>query len=107
MSPVARWIVGIAGLLFTLAAFFPLTVSAHMWTALLLGAVVGVIGFEAARRTASWPGALLTLVALWMLASSFVGGVQTGAGHLWTNLLTGLTVVGITAFVHETEVRPA
>lgn len=106
MSPIARWIVSVAGLLFAVTAFLPLTVSAHIWTALLLGAVVGVIGFEAARRTASWPGALISLVALWMLASSFVGGVQTGAGHLWTNLLTGATLVAITVFVHDTEVRP-
>ena len=107
MSGTARWFVGIAGLLFALSGFVPLTVGAHVWTALLLGGIVGVIGFEAARRTTSWPGALITLVALWMVCSSFVGGVQTGAGHLFANLLTGLTLVGIDLFVQDEEVRHA
>ena len=107
MSVTTRWIVGIAGLLFALTGFIPFTASAHVWTALLLGAVVGALGFLAAKRAGSWEGALIALTGLWMLASSFVGGVQTGIGHFWLNLLTGLAVLALTLFVHEPEARRA
>ena len=102
MSLIARWFVGTAGLLFAAAGFAPFTASQHFWTALVLGAIVAVPGFLAARRT-SWLGALLTLAGLWMLVSSFVGGVQTGFGHVALNLLTGIAVVALTLFVHEPE----
>lgn len=102
MSPVARWIVGMAGLLFAAAGFAPFTASQHFWTAIVLGVIVGVPGFLAARRT-SWLGALLTLAGLWMVVSSFVGGVQTGLGHVALNLLTGAAVVALTLFVHESD----
>ena len=102
MSLTARWIAGMAGLLFAAAGFAPFTASQHFWTAIVLGAMVGVPGFLAARRT-SWLGALLTLAGLWMLVSSFVGGVQTGLGHVGLNVLTGIAVVALTLFVHEPE----
>ena len=107
MSATARGIVGIAGLLFAATAFIPLTVSAHVWTAVLLGAIVGGLGLTAAIRTTSWLGALLALAGLWMLVSSFVGGVQTGIGHFWLNLLTGFAVVALTVVVRESEVTRA
>ena len=102
MSLTARWIVGMAGLLVAAAAFTPFTASQHFWTAIVLGAIVGVPGFLAARRT-SWLGALLTLAGLFMVVLSFVGGVQTGLGHALSNLFAGIAVVALTLFVHEPE----
>lgn len=107
MSATARWIVGIGGLLFAATAFVPLMVIAHVWTAVVLGAIVGGLGLAAAIRTTSWPGALLALAGLWMFASSFVGLLQTGIGHLWLNVLTGVAVVALTIFVHESEASRA
>ena len=104
MSATARWTVGVAGLLFAVSGFLPFTASAHVWTAIVLGAVVGAVGFSAAR-TRSWAGALTAFVGLWMLVASFVGGVQTGVGHFWLNLLTGLVVVGLAAFAHKLDAR--
>ncbi len=105
MSTATRWTVGIAGLLFALSAFSPFTAFAHMWAAIVLGAVVGALGFIAARRT-SWAGALVTLVGVSMLTSSFVGELQTGAGHFWWNLLAGLAVVTLVLFVREPAREP-
>ena len=107
MSVTTRWIVGIAGLLFAATAFIPLTVSAHVWTAVLLGAIVGGLGLTAAIRATSWLGALLALAGLWMLALSFVGGVQLGIGHFGVNLLTGVAVVALTIVLRESDVRRA
>ena len=104
MSTTARWIVGVAGLLFAVSGFLPFAASAHVWTAIVLGAVVGAVGFAAAR-TASWAGALTAFVGLWMLVASFVGGVQTGVGHFWLNLLTGLVVVGLAVFAQTLEAK--
>jgi len=104
MSTTARWIVGVAGLLFAVSGFLPFAASAHVWTAIVLGAVVGAVGFAAAR-TASWAGALTAFVGLWMLVASFVGGVQTGVGHFWLNLLTGLVVVGLAVFARKLEAK--
>ena len=101
MSLTVRWFVGIAGLVFALTAFIPVTVSQHVWIALVLGAIVGVPGFVAAATRTSWLGALLTLAGLWMLASSFLGLVQSGFGHVALNLLTGAAVMALTVFVHE------
>lgn len=71
------------------------------------GQCIGVVGFEAARRTASWPGALIALAGRWIIVSSFVGGLQAGTGHLLMNLLTGLTVIALTLFVYEAEATRA
>ena len=106
MSPTARWIAGIAGLIFAAVGFVSITVGTQIWSAVVLGGVVATIGFEAARRSQSWAGALLALVGICMVTLSFVGGVQTGAAHLWASLLAGLTVVGIAVFVHDGEVTP-
>ena len=102
MSLTARWVVGMAGLFFAAAGFAPFTASQHFWTAIVLGAVVGVPGFLAARRT-SWLGALLAFAGLVMIVASIVGGVQTGLGHVAFNLLTGAAVIALTLFVHEPE----
>lgn len=104
MSTAARWTVGVAGLLFAVSGFLPFTASAHVWTAVVLGAIVGAVGLAAAR-TASWGGALVAFLGLWMLVASFVGGVQTGVGHFWLNLLTGLVVVGLAMFAHKLEAK--
>ena len=64
MSTTARWTVGVAGFLFAVSGFLPFTASAHVWTAIVLGAIVGAVGFAAAR-TASWAGALTAFVGFW------------------------------------------
>jgi hypothetical protein len=89
MSVTARWIVGIAGLPFAVTGLVPFTGSARQWTALALGAIVGGFGLAEAIRVV------------------VCGLTQTGIGHLWLNLLTGLVIVALTLFVHEPERRPA
>jgi hypothetical protein len=102
MSTTARWIVGIVGFLFAVTAFLPIAASTHIWTAVVLGTIVGTVGLAAVRR-APWAGALTAFVGLWMLVASFVGGVQTGVGHFWLNLLTGLVVVALAVFARRLE----
>jgi hypothetical protein len=101
MSATTRWTVAAAGLVFALSGFLEFTAAMHFWTALLLGAIVTAFGGAAASQRGSWQGALITLVGIWMLAGSFVGEVQTGVGHLWMNLLTGLVLMALALFVHE------
>jgi hypothetical protein len=100
MSTAARWTVGVAGLLYAASGFIPFTTAAHAWAAIGIGAVAGVLGFMAARKT-PWQGALITLAGLWIVVSSLVGLLQTGPGHLWGNLLVGLATLGVVSFIRE------
>lgn len=102
MPTTTRWIVGIAALLFALSGFIPFTPPVHVWTAVVFGAVIGTFGFLAATER-SWAGALVTLMGIAIVVSSFLGLLQTGPGHLWWNLVIGLLVVGVILFVREGE----
>ena len=103
MSTATRWIVGIAGLLFALSGFIPFTPPVHVWTAIVFGAAIGTFGFLAATER-SWVGALITLMGIAIVVSSFLGLLQTGAGHHWWNFLVGVVVAGIALFVPDGEV---
>ncbi|HEY5616515.1 MAG TPA: hypothetical protein VIK60_01145 [Vicinamibacterales bacterium] len=104
MATAARWIVGIAGLLFALSGFIPFTPPVHVWTAIVFGTAIGTFGFLAAAER-SWAGALVALMGIAIVVSSFLGLLQTGPGHMWWNLVIGLVTVGVILFVREPELK--
>ena len=89
-------IVGLLGVWLIVAAFLPLPAVIEIWSNLITGVLVALLGFSLGAYTQDrhW---IAGIAGLWTIVSAFIPGLHSGAGLLINNIACG-GVIMITGF---------
>lgn len=86
------WVNGILGLWLFIAAFTNFGPTGNLWNDLLIGIIVGILGFTMIKK-ASWQGWTSGILGIWLIIVAFIPGFQVGAGNLWNALIVGVLLM--------------
>lgn len=100
------WILGILGIWMVVTPFLGFASTANSWIDWIVGIVCMIAAFAIAAEK-PWQGRVGGMVAVWSIVAGFIGGLVSGAGVWWNDILVGLAfiVTGFTALPH-TQHRP-
>ncbi len=93
----SRWILAVLGLWVAFSAFLGFGSEAYMWSNLLAGLLVLVMGVPLVTQV-RWEGWAEVVLGLWLVVAAFVPGLREGTGLALNNVFVGL-VIGLTALV--------
>ena len=85
------WINGLLGTWLILAAFLNFAPKANLWDNLIVGVIVGYLGFAMIKEK-TWQGWTAGIVGIWLIIAAFVPVLQATAGNMWNDLFSGLVV---------------
>lgn len=85
------WVNGILGIWLVIAAFLNFSPTGNMWDNLIVGIIVGVLGFTMIK-TKAWQGWLSGIVGIWLIIAAFIPSLQAHTGNLWNDLIAGILV---------------
>lgn len=86
------WVNGILGIWLVIAAFLNFAPTGNMWDNLIVGIIVGILGFTMVK-VKPWQGWLAGIVGIWLIIAAFIPGLQAHTGNLWNDLISGILVI--------------
>jgi hypothetical protein len=89
-------IIGILGLLLIVAGIIGLGSVGNVWSHVIVGIIVSVLGFAMASTTPAH-GISTGILGLWMIFSAFIPGLRSGAGARWDHIIVGV-ILAIAGF---------
>lgn len=87
---VKRWIIGILGVWLIVAVFLTLGETAYVWSNVIAGAVIAVVGLVGERGPWAWAS---TVLGVWTFVAAFIPPLITGTGLLWNSIIVGALVL--------------
>ncbi|MDP2480257.1 MAG: hypothetical protein Q8W51_04595 [Candidatus Palauibacterales bacterium] len=101
------WIIGILGIWMVVTPFLGFASLANSWIDWIVGVIVAIFAFTMTREKPG-QGWSAGIVSIWLFIAGFIGGVVSGAGAWWNDILVGLVfmVTGFTALPHGHTQHP-
>jgi len=92
-----RWTLAALGLWVAGSAFMGLGAQGYLWSNLLVGLLVLVLGIPLIVEM-KWEAWVVGALGVWLMVAAFVPGLTQGAGLSWNNTLVGL-IIASAAFI--------
>ena len=86
------WTVGLLGLWLFIAAFLNMSPVGNLWDNLIVGLVVGIVGFMIVKPK-PWQGWLAGILGIWLIIAAFIPSLQAHVANLWNDLITGILLM--------------
>ena len=85
------WTNGILGTWLVVTAFLSFSPTGNMWNNLIVGLIVGIIGFAMIKEK-PWQGWTAGIVGTWVFIAAFIPALQLHMPNLWNDLLSGILI---------------
>jgi len=107
------WLIALLGLWTGISAFFGAGPYFYAWNDWVVGVIVAILGFFAARGRP--PAVLAGIVGIWLFIAGFIHGLHGGAGMWWNEILVGIALIilgsavarGTTGTIEHPRAHPA
>jgi hypothetical protein len=85
------WIIGLLGLWLIAAAFLKFDSAVNLWNNLLVGLIVGILGYTIIKQKI-WQSWTCMVLGVWMIIAAFVPSLTIDKGYLWNDIISGIII---------------